>query len=117
VNDGILEEIKLAYQTQTLVPIKRRFLFHEGGVDYACPVVCLTVHRGIAEKTDPELAMDKASNMALEWASKTFGEDFIWGFMSAWDGQEMVKADSDYLRGYDLGIEAVQQLRPRDPPA
>lgn len=117
MNDALLDEMKLAFRTLNLKPIRRCFFLHEDGVDYACPVVCLAIHRGVTEKSDPDLANDEAANIALEWASKTFGEDFIWGLLSAWEGQEKVKDDPDYLRGYELGIEAAQLLSPRDPVA
>ncbi len=114
MNDALLDEIKVAYQAQNLVPIRRCFFRQENGVDYACPITCLAIHRGVATKDDSDLAKDKADNLALEWASQTFGEDFIWGVISAWDGQEMVKDDPEYLDGYALGLAAVEQLCPRD---
>jgi hypothetical protein len=115
VNEQLLAEIKLAYQTLNLVPIRKFFCLHEEGVDYACPIVCLAVHRGVTEKGDSDLAKDETANIALEWASRTFGEDFIWGLISAWEGLGKIKTDPDYLRGYDLGVEAALQLSPRDP--
>ena len=116
MNNALLAELTFAYQSQTLVPIRGCFFLHENGVDYACPIVCLTIHRGVTEKSDPGLANDDAANTALEWALKTFGDDFIWGLISAWDGHERIKDDLEYLNGYALGEAAAQQLNPRDPP-
>ena len=105
---------RLAYQAQNLVPIRRCFFRQENGVDYACCITCLAIHRGVAKKTILIWLTDRADNIALEWASQTFGEDYIWGVISAWDGQEMVKDDPEYLDGYALGLAAVEQLCPRD---
>ncbi len=110
----ILEEINAAFQT--IKPIRRAFAIHKNGVNYACVVVALAIHRGVAKSHDPDLAKDDAANNCLDWASQVFGEDFIWGVISAWDGEGEVKNDADYLRGYALGSEAVKRLCPRDPP-
>jgi hypothetical protein len=53
MNDPLLQEIRLAYQTQNLVPIRRFFSLHEGGVDYVCPLVALAIHRGQVDRTEP----------------------------------------------------------------
>src|SRR5438105_3830359 len=96
-------------------PVRGEYYVHVAEGDYGCPIVCFSIHRGVTEKTDPDLSKDEAANIALEWAAQTFGEEFIWGLLSAWDRQEMVKDDADYVRGYAIGLEAVKQLCPRDP--
>ena len=115
MTDSLLEEIKAAYQT--LKPIRRCFFLHERGIDYGCVVVALAVHRGVTDKRDPALVKDEAENTCLEWASSVFGEDFVWGVISAWDGEKQVKDEPDFLAGYTIGLEAAKQLLPREPPA
>jgi len=117
VSDLLLAELALAYQRQQLVPIRRCFFHRENGVDYACPIVCLALFHRVADKDDPGIELDRGSNICLEWGSTNLGgEEFVWGLISAWDGQEKVKDDEEYLAGYALGLEAAQQLCPRDPP-
>jgi hypothetical protein len=112
--NALLEEIEAAFQT--IEPVRRAFAVHKDGVDYACVIVALALHRSIADRNDPEIGKDDAANSCLEWASQVFGEDFIWGLISAWDGQEAVKNDPDFLKGYTLGLQAVNMLFPCDPP-
>jgi hypothetical protein len=116
MNDPLLQEIRLAYQTQNLVPIRRFFSLHEGGVDYVCPLVALAIHRGQVDRTEPEIEIDGGANTALEVAAKTFGEDWTIGFLDGFDGMKMTKDSPDYLAGHELGVEAAQQLSPCDPP-
>lgn len=116
MNDALLEEIKLAYQTQKLQPIRRFFFLHDKEGDFACPFVALALHRGLVDKADPDVAIDGGANAALEAAAKSFGDDWTIGFLDGFDGQEQVKTDPDYVAGHALGLEAAKQLVPRDPP-
>jgi len=116
MNDALLEEMKLAYQSQNLRPIRGFFSLHEKGVDYVCPFVALAIYRGQMKKSDPDIEIDGGANTALDWAATTFGEDFAIGFLGGFDGHELAKIDPDYLRGHELGVAAAQQLTPRDPP-
>lgn len=116
MNNPLLDEIKLAYQTQTLRPIRRLFSFSEKGMDYVCPLVALAVHRRVVDRADPGNVVDGGANTALDWADNTFGEDFAIGLMDAWDGRENARNNPQYQAGYALGVEAAQELNPRDPP-
>jgi hypothetical protein len=117
MNDTLLEEIKLAYQAQNLKPIRRLFFLHDEGGDFACPLVAIALHRGLVDRTDPDIAIDGGANAALEAAARLFGEAWTIGFLDGFDGQTQAKTDTDYLRGHALGLEAARQLSPRDPPA
>ena len=116
MNDDLLETIKLAFETASFVPIRRCFFLREGSINFACPIVTLAVYRGVTDKNDPNLGNDEAANIALEWASSVFGEEFIWGLLSAWDAEKKVKNEPDFNAGYDLGLEAAKTLMPHDPP-
>jgi hypothetical protein len=116
MTDPLLDEIKLAYESQKARPIRRMFTLHEKGVDYLCPLVVLAIHRGQVDRLDPGIAIDGGANAGLEAAAKTFGEDWTLGFLDGFDGQnEKANADHDYLCGYALGVAAANQLSPRDP--
>lgn len=118
MNDALLEEIKLAYQTQKLQPIRRFFLLHDEQGDFACPLVAWALHLGQVDRSDPRVALDGGANAALEMAAKAFGEDWTVGFLDGFDGQEPAKHHHpDYVAGHALGVEAARQLSPRDPPA
>lgn len=117
MNDALLDEFKAAFQSQNLKPIRRAFCLHEEGVDFACPLVALALHRGQVDRADPGIEIDGGANTALEWAAQTFGEDFTIGFLDGFDGQKQAKPDHDYVEGHDLGVAAAQQLSPRDPVA
>lgn len=113
--NALLQEIVLAFQTQKLQPIRRRFCLHEGGVTFACPLVALAIHRGMVGRTDPGIEIDGGANLALDWAAGTFGEDFTVGVLDGFDGRRKAKADLDYVEGHDLGVAVARQLSPRDP--
>jgi len=113
-SEELLDEIKAAFLS--CKPIRRLFWMQQEGVDFACVITALAIHRGVVSSNDPDLAEDAAANNCLEWASQVFGEDFVWGVISAWDGQVKVKDDPNYLRGYAVGLEAVTLLCPCDPP-
>ena len=115
MNDTLLEEIKAAFRSRKLQPIRRLFFLNDESGDFACPLVALAIHRGQVDRSDPGIEIDGGANTALEWAAQTFGEDFAIGLLDGFDGQEQAKADPQYLRGYDLGVAAAQQLSPRDP--
>lgn len=115
MNDALLEEIITAFRSRKLQPIRRRFYVREGGVDFACALVALALQRGSVDRADPGIELDGGANTALEWTARTFGEDFAIGLLDGFDGQEQAKADPHYLRGYNLGVAAAQQLSPRDP--
>jgi len=117
MNDALLEEIKLAYQTQNLKPIRRFFFLHDPEGDFACPLVALAIHRGQVDKSDPDVAIDGGANAGLEAAAKTFGEDWAIGFLDGFDGQGQPRNSLDYAEGHALGVEAARLLSPRDPPA
>ena len=112
---GLLAEIVLAYQTQNLKPIRRIFCLHENGVDHVCPLVALAVHRGVLDRADPSIEIDGGANLALSWASDSWGFDLVVGILDGWDGQEQSKTNPHYVEGYELGVAAAQQLVPRDP--
>jgi hypothetical protein len=116
MHDTLLEEIKSSFLSERLKPIRRCFFLQDEGDEYACVVVALAIHRGVTDRSDSALAKDEAANIALEWASNVFGEDFIWGLLSAWDGQTQVKDDPSYLAGYELGLDAVTLFPPRGHP-
>lgn len=113
----LLEEIITAFRRRKLQPIRRRFLVREGGVEFACPLVALAIHRGQVNRADPGIELDGGANAALEWAARTFGEGFAIGLLDGFDGQHQAKDDANYLRGYALGVAAADQLSPRDPSA
>ena len=115
-DDLLLAEIKLAYQSQGLRPIRRMFCLHEKGVDHVCPLVALAVHRGVVDRADPAIEIDGGANAALDWAANLWGEDFVIGLLDGWDAQNIGKAEQEYLDGYGLGHAAAQQLSPPDPP-
>jgi hypothetical protein len=117
VNDALLEEIKLAYETQKLQPIRHFFLLHDDQGDFACPLVALALHRGQVDRSDPGVALDGGANAALEAAAKAFGEDWTMGFLDGFDAQEQAKNGPDYIDGFALGQAAAQQFCPRDPAA
>jgi hypothetical protein len=80
MNDAtLLDEIKAAYRTQHLVPVRNKFFFEADGVAYACPLVALAVHRGAVGRADPDLALHGAANPALDWAAGEFGDSWAWG--------------------------------------
>jgi hypothetical protein len=118
VNDALVQEIRLAYQSQKLQPIRRFFFLHDDSGDFACPLLALAVYRGQVDRADPRIELDGGANPALEWAAQTFGEAFAIGLLDGFDGQQQAKddPDPDYLRGYALGVAAALQLNPRDPP-
>lgn len=116
MNEPLLLEIRLAFQTQNLVPIRKFFCLHEGGVDFACPLVALALHRGQVDRADPGIELDGGANAALAAAAKAFGEDWTIGFLDGFDAMTKAKDTPDYLAGHALGLEAAQQLSPCDPP-
>jgi hypothetical protein len=117
MNDTLLEEIKTAFRSRKLQPIRRLFFLNDESGDFACPLVAIALHRGLVDRTDPDIAIDGGANAALEAAARIFGEAWTIGFLDGFDGQVQAKTDNDYLRGHALGLEAARQLSPRDPPA
>lgn len=115
MNRPLLEEITLAYQGQNLKPLRRVFCIHEKGVDHVCPLVALAVHRGVVDRGDAAIEIDGGANAALDWAASLWGDDFVIGLIDGWDSQEQAKDASDYVAGYDLGVEAARHLAPPDP--
>jgi hypothetical protein len=116
MNNALLAEIRLAYLTQNLRPIRRFFCVHDQDGDFACPLVALAIHHGFVERSDPGIEIDGGANVALDWAARTFGEDWTIGFLDGFDGQQESKPDQEYLDGYALGLAAALQLCPCDPP-
>lgn len=116
MKNELLAEIVAAYQTQNFKPIRRMFCVHEKGVDHVCPLVALAIHRGVVDRADPSIEIDGGANAALDWAAKTFGEEFTIGLLDGFDGQVQAKTDPDYVDGHELGVAAATQLLPRDPP-
>jgi hypothetical protein len=116
MNDALLEEISLAYHAHDLRPIRGFFCLNEGGVDYACPIVCLAVHRGVTGKADPDWTKDVTAVTAVEWAARTLGDDFTIGLLDGFDGHKQARDGPEYLQGFALGVAAARQLSPRDTP-
>lgn len=50
----MIDEIKAAYLTHGLRPIKEHFFVADQGGDQACPLVALTLYRAVADRTDPD---------------------------------------------------------------
>jgi hypothetical protein len=117
MNDTLLKEIIAAFRHRKLQPIRRLFFLHDDTGDFACPLVAIALHRGLVDRTDPDIAIDGGANAALEAIARIFGEEWTIGFLDGFDGQVQAKNDPDYLRGHALGLEAARQLSPRDPPA
>lgn len=105
----MIDEIKAAYLTHGLRPIKEHFFVADQGGDLACPLVALAIHRGVADRSDPELARDDGFNLALEWAAEQFGEAFALGFMDGFDGKPP-GGNPPYLSGHGMGVLAAEQL-------
>ena len=112
----LFDEIKSAYQTQNLFPIRRFFCLRDQDGDFACPLVALAVYRGVVDRSDPGIEIDGGANLALDWAASQWGEDWAIGFLDGFDSLAKSKADPEYLNGYGLGLAAALQLSPRDPP-
>ena len=112
MNNALLAEIKASFQTQNLLPLRRSFFLHEDDGDFACPLVALALRRGQLELADPGIEI-----AALDAAAQTYGKEWTIGFLDGFDGQKQTNDDLNYVEGYALGLEAAQQLSPRDPPA
>jgi hypothetical protein len=116
MNNPLLDEIRLAYMTQNLRPIRRFFCLHDENGDFACPLVALAIHRGVVDRSDPGIEIDGGANLALDWAASQWGEAWTIGFLDGFDGLTKSKADQEYLSGYELGFAAAMQICPCDPP-
>jgi hypothetical protein len=106
----LLDQIKAAYQSQKLRPIRGQFFIPDRGGDCACPLAALALHWGIVDKNDPDLALDQAAHPAFDWACDQFGEDWSIGFLDGFDGKPQGRADPSYLAGYCVGTLVAQHV-------
>jgi hypothetical protein len=109
---GLRDDIKTAYETHRLRPIRRCFFLRGKRYDSAWPLVALAIHRGEVDRDDPAIARDAADNPAVEWAARTFGEEWSWGICDGFDRQTLRIDDPDYRDGYDLGVALAQEILP-----
>jgi hypothetical protein len=112
MNRQLLDEIKTAFKAHSLRPIRRRFFMHGRRYDSACPLVALAIHRGVVDRSDPAVARDAADNPVVEWAAKTFGEEWSWGLCDGFDGQTERINDPPYLDGYAFGRALALEILP-----
>jgi hypothetical protein len=106
----LLDEIKAAYQSQNLRPIRGQFFISDQSGDLACPLVAAAMQLGIVDKNDPDLTLDQAANPAFDWACEQFGEDWSIGFLDGFDGKPQGRGDPSYLAGYGLGTLVAQHV-------
>jgi hypothetical protein len=120
--DELLDEIKLAYKVHRLRPIRGFFFITRENSEFACPLAALAIHRGIMDGVRPGFefaggAVDAGAIVTVEWAVKTFGNEWVMGFLDGFEGQTLADGPvktTDYLQGYNLGLEAAKQLIPHD---
>jgi hypothetical protein len=105
-----LDEIKAAYRTQNLRPVKGFFFVPGKRVDLACPFVALALHRNAVARDDSDLARNDRANVALEWAAQTFGKSWAIGMLDGFDCQEPASVDPDYMMGYGFGRTLAQEI-------
>jgi hypothetical protein len=111
VNDALLQEILAAYDGD-LWPVRGTFLVG----CFACPLAALAIHRGVVSKNDPRLELDEDGNPAFAWACDEFGEDWVEGFVTGFDGEERSVDEPAYVAGHECGAMALEQLFPREAP-
>ena len=114
MNNSLLEEIQAAYDAHNIEPI--RCIYFHVGLGYACPLAALAIHRGIVNKSDPNLELDGDDNPALAWACDEFGDDWAEGFLNGFDGDERSRSEPSYLAGYDFGELTLENLFPGEFP-
>jgi hypothetical protein len=106
----LLEEVKAAYRSLGLKPVRRSFFHKRKRAAFACPLTALALYRGAVRRNEPYLGLDRAFNPAFVWACNELGGDYATGLMDAWDGHEKQGDDPEYLEGFAAGRLLAQEL-------
>ena len=116
MNTELLAEIKLAYKTHGLRPIRGFFFIRRGNNNFACPLVALAIHRGIMNGVEPGFEFEGGAVDAgsIEAIAKQFGDQWVKGFLAGFDGQPVGDSDDKYQEGFGFGEVLAQEILPNE---
>lgn len=110
---ALMAEIKTAYASLAMRPIRDNYYVHDDEGDYGCPMTVLALSRGVVDRSNPEY-LEKSGASISEWACKEFSNLWVQGFLSGYDRGEY-KATSRpplYCDGYDFGKRLAREILP-----
>ena len=110
MNDDLIAEIKAAYHTHKLVPVRGYFYLPD---DLACPLMALALSYGIVNRNDPDICGADACAV-VEWSAQHFGEQETRGFLDGFDRLPERTSDEAYLTAYTFGQRVAQEIVPVD---
>jgi hypothetical protein len=109
----LLAEIKAAYASLGMRPIRDHYYVHDAEADYGCPMTVLAIHRGVVDRSNPKY-LEKNAASIHEWACKEFSDFWVQGFLSGYHRGEykVTPRPSLYCDGYDFGLLVAQEILP-----
>jgi len=106
----LLDEIKLAYASLAMRPLRGTTYKHDKPCDYGCPLTALCLYRGGIDRSNPKYLEQTAASIH-EWACNEFSDRWVKGFLHGFHyGEGKASSHPLYREGYECGELVAQAI-------